>query len=75
MPNALIEALACGLTAIVTGVGMITNYLEDGYNALIIPSRDPNSLTIAMEKVLLDEDLKKKISKNGHLLANKCFFK
>ena len=52
---------------------MITNYLEDGYNALIIPSRDPNSLTIAMEKVLLDEDLKKKISKNGHLLANKYF--
>lgn len=73
MPNSLIEALSCGIACIISNVGMITNYLDDGISALIVPPNDSLSLKVAMEKLMLDKKLKNFISKNGHLVANKYF--
>ena len=73
MPNALIEALSCGLAAIVSNVGMIPNYLEDRTNALIINPKDSKHLGGAMEELIIDLKLRKKISKNGHLISKQYF--
>lgn len=73
MPNALIEALSCGLAAVVSNVGMIPNYLENGKNALIVTPQKSYSLYTAMEKLILDTKLKINISKNGYKVANEYF--
>lgn len=73
MPNALIEALSCGLATITTNVGMIPNYLKDKYNTLLINPKSTQELSIAMEKLIIDENLKLKLSKNGFKVANKYF--
>ena len=73
MPNALIEALSCGLASITTNVGMIPNYLKDNYNALLINPKSTEELTIAMEKLIIDKNLKLKLSKNAYKVAIKYF--
>lgn len=73
MPNALIEALSCGLASIVSNVGMISNYLVNDSNALLIPPKDSKSLITAMEELILNKKLKINISKNGHKVANEYF--
>ena len=73
MPNALIEALSCGLASIVSNVGMISNYLVNDSNAILIPPKDSKSLSTAMEELILNKKLKISISKNGYKVANEYF--
>ena len=73
MPNALIEGLSCGLASITTNVGMIPNYLKDKHNALLINPKSNEELTIAMKKLIMDKNLKLKLSKNGYKTAIKYF--
>jgi len=73
MPNALIEALSCGLASITTNVGMIPNYLKDNHNALLINPKSTEELSTAMEKLTIDKNLKLKLSKNAYKLAIKYF--
>ena len=73
MPNSLIEALSCGLATIVSNVGLIPNYLTNNENSLIIPPRDSVNLSRAMKKVILDKNLKIKISQNGYEIAVNYF--
>lgn len=69
MPNAMIEALAAGLAVIVTPVGVISDYLNDGENALFIEVKNPLSIVKALENLINNFELRKKISINGHKLA------
>jgi len=73
MPNAMIEAMAAGLAVIVTTVGMIPDFLEDGQNAILIPPRDVGSLERAMKKVIYDKKRRIKLAQNGYKLAKKEF--
>ena len=73
MPNALIEALSCGLASITTKVGMIPNYLKNNHNALLINPKSTEELTSAMEKLIIDKNLKLKLSKNAYKVAIKYF--
>ena len=73
MPNALIEALSCGLASITTNVGMIPNYLKDNHNALLISPKSTEELSTAMEKLTIDKNLKLKLSKNAYKVAIKYF--
>ena len=73
MPNALIEALSCGLASIVTDVGMISNYLENNYSAIILPTQNVFSLEKAMQKLIINKPLREMISKNGHIVSKQYF--
>lgn len=73
MPNALIEALSCGLASIVSNVGLIPNYLKNNHNAILINPKSTQELTAAMEKLILDKSLKIKLAKNGYITAKKYF--
>lgn len=61
-PNTVLEAGAMGLPSIVTDINGSREIIEDGFNGLIVPSKDENALFEAMLKVLDDSDLRHKLS-------------
>ncbi|RED44280.1 glycosyltransferase [Aestuariispira insulae] len=56
--NALLEAMVASVGIIATDVGGNTEAVEDGVNGLIVPSRNPVSLSAAIEKLANDADLR-----------------
>ena len=73
MPNSLIEALSCAIPTIVTPVGVIPDYLIDKEHTLIIPPKNIDALENALEGLLNNIAIRKKLSKNGFLLAKSLF--
>lgn len=55
MPNAVLEAMACGLPVVATGVGGVPELVIDGKTGLIVPPRDPVALSDALIALLQDE--------------------
>jgi glycosyltransferase involved in cell wall biosynthesis len=51
---ALLEAMAAGLPVIATAVGGTPEVVTDGVTGLLIPPRDPEALTGALERLLAD---------------------
>ena len=72
MPNALIEALAYS-SLIVTSVGAIPDYLKNLESSLLIPPKEVAELEAAIEELINNHSLRKKLSKNGHLVAKNVF--
>lgn len=56
-PNALLEAMACGLPVVATRVGGVPEIATDGATALLVPAKDPLSLARAIDRLLDDVDL------------------
>jgi len=53
------EAMACGLPVIVTNVaGCAADLVEDNWNGYIVPARDPDRLSFAINSVLGNPELK-----------------
>jgi glycosyltransferase involved in cell wall biosynthesis len=50
----LVEAMACGLPAVTTGVGGIGDYAAHGVNAWVIEAGDRNAMIAAIERLLDD---------------------
>jgi teichuronic acid biosynthesis glycosyltransferase TuaC len=55
LPNALLEAIACGLPVVATRAGGIPEVVEDGKSGILINPRDCDSLSAAI-KYLLDNE-------------------
>ena len=57
------EAMACGLPVIVTSVaGSSHDLVEDGWNGYVVPPRDPEKLKFAIDAVLRQPELKRRMS-------------
>ncbi len=54
-PNAVLECLACGRPVVATDVGAVPDLIEPGRNGEIVPVRDVEALTAAIQKVLARE--------------------
>ncbi|MGA2237733.1 MAG: glycosyltransferase family 4 protein [Candidatus Bathyarchaeia archaeon] len=65
----ILEANATGRPAIGTTVGGIPSVIRDGYNGLLAPPNDPTALAEAIKKALSDDDLLKRMGRNGRLFA------
>lgn len=65
LSNALIEAMALGLPCISTDYPGVRELIIDGENGLIVPCDDAKQLALAIEKLLTQQELRKKISLNG----------
>jgi len=52
MPNAVLEAMACGKTVIATPVGGVTDVIEDGVNGMLVQVNDANELAEKIAKAL-----------------------
>jgi glycosyltransferase involved in cell wall biosynthesis len=72
-PLTLLEAWAAELPVISTDVGGITSICTDGYNALIIPPKNPKAISEAVIKLFKDVNLRTKIRKNGRELVEEKY--
>lgn len=60
-----LEAMACGAAVIVTPVGSIREYVDDGRNGLIFPRRDANTLADMMKFLLTHERTRHTLGHNA----------
>lgn len=57
------EGMACGLPVIVTSVaGCAADLVEDGWNGYIVPVRDSERLSVAIDSVLRNPELRQQMS-------------
>lgn len=74
-PNTVMEAGAMGLPSVVTDINGSREIIIHGDNGLIVPSKDVDSLYIAMKKMLLDTEARKKMASNARTLIDSRFEK
>ncbi len=66
LPMALLEAMACGLPAVVTQcmTGQ-PEWLQPGKNAILTPLEDVSKLAAAMTELMRDADLRRRLGQNA----------
>ncbi len=61
VPQALVQAMLCGLPCVTTAVGSIGEIARDGATAIIIRAEDPADLQRGLERALGDAELCKRL--------------
>ncbi|BCW94978.1 MAG: glycosyltransferase family 4 protein [Fimbriimonadales bacterium] len=56
LPTALLEALACGVPAVVTNVGGMPAVVRNGENGYVLTERDPEQLAALIERAYLNRE-------------------
>lgn len=64
-PNAIYEALACGVPVVASELPGTAEVIRDGENGLLVPPGDPEALARAMERLITDEPLRSRLSTNA----------
>ena len=72
-PMAVLDAWAYGLPVITTPVGGIPDIANDGVNLLLFNPGDTTLLTKQMEKLMVDRNLREKLSRASQELAKTMF--
>ena len=67
LPHTLLEALAVGTPVIATAVGGIPEVLSDGENGLLVPPRDVDAISAAVERLTRDGALRGALAKAGRV--------
>ena len=57
MPNALLEAMACGLPCVATRVSGSEDIIDDGVNGLLVEPENPADLARGLRRVIEDAEL------------------
>ncbi len=73
LPKSLIEACAIGRPIVTTDVPGCREVVDDGVNGYLVPLKDSKALSRAIEKLILDKDLRIKMGKEGRKLAERDF--
>lgn len=60
-PLACAEAMAYGCAVVATTVGGLPDMVVDGETGLLVPPRDPKALRAAIDRLLPDEELRRRI--------------
>lgn len=63
--NAVLEASASGLPAVVVDRGGPVEQISSGTNGLVIPAGDPAAMARAIDELLADEDRRKRMGRAG----------
>lgn len=74
-PNTPMEAGALGLPNIVTDINGAREIVEDGVNGFIVPPRSVQPLYDAMERILVDSELREKLKQNARSMIESRFEK
>lgn len=72
-PNAVVEAMAFGLPVVSRPVGALPEFFKDGINGYLVSSLEPEAIAAAIEHLLKDPDLCKRISRNNYQYAREHF--
>lgn len=73
VPQAIVQAMACGLPVISTPIGSIAEAVIDHVTGLIVPPRDSNALESAMEHLIQSPELRSKYGAAGLRHAREQF--
>jgi glycosyltransferase involved in cell wall biosynthesis len=73
LPNAVLEAMACGLPVIATKVGGIPEVIEEGRNGILIDKKDVESLIRAIVYLLKNQALAKNMGTQGRKMFESRF--
>jgi glycosyltransferase involved in cell wall biosynthesis len=68
-PVSVLEAMAAGLCVVSTNVGGIPYVLSNDIDSLLVPPRDPESMTMAVSRILDEPDLAARLSSNARKKA------
>ncbi len=61
--SAVVQAMACGKAVVVSASPGILDYVEDGVTALVVPPHDPVALRQAVNRLLSDHDLRRRMGR------------
>ncbi len=67
--KALIESMACGLAPVTTSAAGPMEIVRDGYDALVVPTRDSDALGKALEQLIVDRSLLHQLRQNAYTTA------
>jgi glycosyltransferase involved in cell wall biosynthesis len=67
MPNALLEAMACGKPVIATPVGGMLDVINDGENGIFVPVNDGDALAKSIELLLEEQALRQRLGQAARL--------
>ena len=73
MSRVLWEYLAAAVPVVATRVGVVPEVLEDGATALLVPAGEPAPLAAAIERLLRDTALRKRVGEAGADLVRERF--
>ncbi len=73
LPKSLIEACAAGRPIVTTDVPGCRDVVTHGDNGLLVPPKDASALADALEKLILDQDLRIRMGKRGRAKAEAEF--
>ena len=65
MSNSMIEAICVGLPVVSTKVSGTDELIQDGVNGLLVSIGDEQGMTNALEKLIQDEELMKKMGEEN----------
>ncbi|NOX63184.1 MAG: glycosyltransferase [Chloroflexi bacterium] len=72
-PNAVIEAMACGLPVVATAVGGIPEQVQDGRTGFLVPAGDAEAMAVRLFQLLKDEPLRQRMGAEAALVARERF--
>ncbi len=73
LPITLLEAMAARKPIVATEVEGIRETLENGYDSLLVPPKDPRSLADALTRILSDKELRDSVSSGAETKAREKF--
>jgi glycosyltransferase involved in cell wall biosynthesis len=73
VPQALVQAMLVGLPCVTTGVGAIPELARHEDTALMVPAQDPPALRSALERLLADAELSRRLGEAARRHAAENF--
>jgi glycosyltransferase involved in cell wall biosynthesis len=73
VPQAILQAMSCGIPVVSTTVGSITEAVRDGETGIITPPRDSAALTNALQELLSDGDMRLRYGEAARKMALEKF--
>jgi len=72
-PNVILEAMAAGLPVVATTVGAIPDAVRHEKDGLLVPPRDTEALTAALERLVSDSNARKRMGESGKARVRENF--
>jgi glycosyltransferase involved in cell wall biosynthesis len=73
MPLSVLEAMAAGLPVVASDVGDVSRVVADGITGYVVPSKDPERLAAALEPLLTDPALRRRMGAAGRARVTDLF--
>ena len=73
VPQALMQAMACGIPVLTTPVGSIEEIVEAGVTGVIVPPRDAEKLRVELEALLGDAGRRASLGSRASAVARERF--